>query len=106
MFEDFRERPVKPVHYRIIKGRVTFTDGTSKEETFLAETQLCHRYCRRYYSRKYGFPKQRGAFGLQAEWIKATPAFTLEVMVPFEGKDYPLTFQYEAPGGMIPYHAR
>ena len=106
VFEDFKEQPLKPVDYNMIKGRITFPDNTVKEEIFLSETELCNRYCRRYYSRKYGYPRQRGIFSAQGDWIKTTPKFTLEATVPFKGKDYQLTFEYEAPGGKIPYHRK
>ncbi len=106
VFEDFAERPVKPVKYDSINGKITFPDGTVKEEKFIAKINLCSRYCRRYYSRKYGFPRQRGVFTSEAKWLKTTPTFNLEVTVPFNGKDYALTFQYEALGGKIPYHRK
>ena len=106
VFEDFNEKPVKPVTFNSIKGNITFPDGTIKEQTFLAEAQVCSRYCRRYYSRKYGFPKQKGVFASEAKWIKMTPKFTLEVNLSFKGKNYQLVFQYEVPGGSIPYHRK
>lgn len=107
VFEDFAERPVKPVEFESIKGRVTFPDGTVQEETFRARTRLGEKYTRRYYSRKYGsMPRQQGIFTAPSEWIKTTPTFTLEVMLSFQGRNYELTFQYEAPGGQIPYHRR
>ena len=107
VFEDFAERPVKPVEFDNIEGKVTFPDGRVQEETFRARTNPGEKYRRRYYSRKYGsMPRQRGIFTARGEWIKSTPKFTLEVAVPFKAKDYQLTFQYETPGGKVPYHRR
>lgn len=106
VFEDYAEQPAKPVTFRSIEGKITFPDNTIKEQIFLSDTEICNRYCRRYYSRKYGFPKQRGVFTSEAEWIKTTPKFTLDVDLNFEGKDYHLTFQYEVPAGSIPYHRK
>jgi len=106
VFEDYAEQPAKPVIFRSIKGKITLPDNTIKEQTFLSDTEICNRYCRRYYSRKYGFPKQRGVFTSEAEWIKTTPKFTLDVDLNFKGKDYHLTFRYEIPGGSIPYHKK
>jgi len=107
VFEDFAERPVKPVTYDSLEGQVTLPDGTVYQETFRAQTSPGGKYRRRYYSRKYGsMPRQRGIFTARADWIKTTPVFTLEVNVPFMGESHQLTFQYEAPGGKVPYHRR
>ena len=107
VFEDFTERPVEPITYDSLEGKVTFPDGTVQQQTFRARTSPGDKYRRRYYSRKYGsMPKQRGIFTVRGDWIKTTPVFTLQVTVPFRGERHQLTFQYEAPGGKVPYHRR
>jgi hypothetical protein len=107
VFEDFAERPVRPVTYDSLEGKLTLPDGKVYQETFRAQTSPTGKYRRRYYSRKFGsMPKQRGIFTTRGDWIKTTPVFTLEVIVPFMGESHQLTFEYEAPGGEVPYHGR
>lgn len=107
VFEDFAERPIKAVECRSIQGKVTLPDGRVEEATFHSHTDPGEKYRRRYYSRKYGsMPRQCGIFTAGGEWIKTTPVFTLEVTVPLMGERHQRTFEYEAPGGEVPYHRR
>lgn len=107
VFEDFAERPIKAVECRSIQGKVTLPDGKVEEVTFRAHTSPGEKYRRTYYSRKYGsMPRQCGIFTAGGEWIKTTPAFTLEVTVPLIEESHQRTFEYEAPGGGVPYHRR
>jgi hypothetical protein len=107
VFEDFAERPIKEVECNSIQGKVTLPDGRVEEVTFRAHTSPGEKYRRRYYSRKYGsMPRQCGILTAEGEWIKTTPAFTLEVTVPLIGERHQRTFEYEAPGGEVPYHRR
>ena len=107
VFEDFTERPIKAAGCTSIEGKATLPDGRVEEVTFRSHTNPGKKYRRRYYSRKYGsMPRQCGIFTAGGEWIKTTPAFTLEVTVPLAGERHQRTFEYEAPGGEVPYHRR
>lgn len=108
VFEDISEKPIKLVGFQRIKGEVTLPDGTVKEEIFRAVKTSTHS---RHWTHKRAHPvvsKKRlvGIFTAGPEWIKTTPKFALEVIVPFKGRDYQLAFQYEAPAGKVPYHRR
>ncbi len=103
VFEDIAERPVKPVELDRIEGKVTFPDGTVKDETFRPRTIPGKRYFRHRYG---SVSRRRGIYTALGDWIKTAPRFSLDVVVPFKGEDHKLTFQYEAPGGEVPYHRR
>jgi hypothetical protein len=106
VFEDFAERPLKPVECNNIEGKVTFPDGSVEEVEFRTYTSPGEKYRRRYYSRKYSMLNQCGIFTARREWIKTTSKFTLEVTVVLRGERYQRTFEYEAPGGGMRYHGR
>ncbi len=107
VFEDFAEQPIKAVECGSIDGKVTLPDGRVEEVTFRPHTDPGEKYRRRYYSRKYGsMPRQCGILTAGGEWIKTTPAFTLEVTVRLMEERYQRTFEYAAPGGEVPYHRR
>lgn len=106
VFEDFRERPTKPVKCRSIHGKVTFPDGRVEEVVFKSHTSFAEKHRGRYYTRRSTMPKECGIFTERGEWIKTAAAFTLEVTVPLKGERYQRTFEYEAPGSEVPYHRK
>lgn len=106
VFEDFAERPIEAVDCGSIQGKVTFPDGRVEEVTFRSHTNPAEKYRRRYYTRRSTMPRECGIFTAKGEWIKTTPAFALEVTAPLMGALHQRTFEYEAPGGQVPYHRR
>lgn len=106
VFEDFAERPIKPVECTSIQGKATLPDGRVEELRFRADTTHGKKFRHRYYTRRSTMPRECGIFTAKGEWIKKTPAFTLEVIVPLMGERHERTFKYEAPGGEVPYHRR
>jgi len=75
-----------------IKGKVIFPDGTVKDVLFMPSKTISYKKFSRRRAKSYE---------AHGEWIKTTPAFTLKVTIPFEGKSYNLTFDYKVPGGKI-----
>ena len=88
IFEDITENPIKLVDLRSIKGKVTLSDYTEMEVLLLPERSLHSKH----YSRRLA-----GIYVNHGKWLKTTPAFTLYVNIPFEGKGHHLTFDYKAP---------
>lgn len=106
VFEDFAERPIKAVECKSIQGKATLPDGRVEELTFRTHTTPGEKHRHRYYTRRSTMPRECGIFTAEGEWIKKTPAFTLEVTVPLMGERHERTFAYEAPGDEVPYHRR
>jgi hypothetical protein len=107
VFEDFAERPSKVAKCTSIQGKATLPDGRVEELTFRAHTTPGEKLRHRHYTRRSTMPpRECGIFTAEGEWIKKTPAFTLEVTVPLMGERHERTFVYEAPGGEVPYHRR
>jgi hypothetical protein len=97
IFEDIVERPVKIVDLRQINGEIIFHNGTTKQVTFYPQEPIM---------RKHITHREAGIYVERGEWIGSTPALKLHIKVPFEGKEYDFTYDYEVPGGKIeiPYH--
>jgi hypothetical protein len=97
IFEDIAERPVKIVDLRQIEGEVIFPDGMVSNVTFHPQAPIM---------KKHITHREAGTYVEHDEWIGSAPAFKLHIKVPFEGKEYDFTYDYEVPGGKIetPYH--
>ncbi len=106
VFEDFRERPTKPVKCHSIQGKVTLPDGSVEEVVFESHTSLAEKHRGRYYTRRSTMPRECGIFTTRGESIKTAAAFTLEVEVPLSGERYQRTFEYEAPSSGAPSHRK
>jgi hypothetical protein len=106
VFEDMSEKPVRPVRFQTINATVVLPDGTEKKAVFRAVDQSVHAHATHRSPHPVLRFQKFGIFTAKAEWLEATPKFTLDVVVPIEGQDHRLTFNYEAPGGKIPYHRR
>jgi hypothetical protein len=103
IFVDISEKAVKVVRVQRIMGKATLPHGRVIEETFRSEKHPGEKYK----TRRSRFKKRlAGMFTAQAEWVKTTPKFGLTVLFPFKGTDRQLTFNYEVPGGEIPFHRR
>ena len=107
LFEDISEKPVKIIRAQKIIGEVELPDSTVKKEIFRSVNVLHKGHWTRKRARAARLKKRlAGDFVARGEWIKTTPQFDLRAMVPFQGTDYNLTFQYKVPGGSIPFHRK
>ena len=107
IFEDISENPIKLIRLQRIRAKAIFPDGEVKDEIFRSVKDFHRKHWT--HRRTHGLRSKKrltGRFIAKAEWIKTTPQMNLKVVIPFEGQNYPLNFQYKAPGGKIPFHRK
>ncbi len=101
IYEDISETPVKVVSSHSIEGKAVLPDGTIKDLRFHAVKE--------HWGRQRRYPPTRrlaGTFRAEAEWVKTIPKFELTTELPLRGEYYERTFEYEVPGGEIPFHRK
>lgn len=95
LFVDISESLIKLVRLERIRGQVLLPDGTIKEENFRPTRLSSHKHIRKKHLQRRS--RLAGIYIVQADWLKTSPKFELQVSVPFEGRKYELTFHYEMP---------
>ena len=107
LFEDISEKPVKIIRAQKIVGEVELPNRTVKKEIFRSVNMFHKDHWTNRRARAARLIKRlAGDFVARGEWIKTTAQFDLKVVVPFQGADYALTFQYKVPGGSVPFHRK
>jgi hypothetical protein len=91
-FSDILEKPINLLTLRDLQGKITFRDGRSELITF---------YSDRYFAENQSKKRRPDKYVAHEEWVEVTPAFKLNITIPYNGKNYHFTFDYAAPDGKI-----
>lgn len=93
IFEDISEYPVRPVkNLTKIVGTAKLPDGSVKELTFTPTEPPGHKLIHGFHQHA----RYAGLYISQADWARRTNNFKLTVIVPFHGREYELSYDYDA----------